>query len=85
MQDAQLVEAAVGTEVAGIDFRLSAARVIRITGTVLDARGRPSAGMLVSLSPARALPALHETRHVEAGTDGTFELPNIQPATIGST
>jgi hypothetical protein len=79
MQDAQLVETAVGRQVAGIDFSVSAARLIRIAGTILDAQGQPSAGMLVSLSPARALPALQEMQNVQSGTDGAFELPNVQP------
>lgn len=78
--DAEAVNVVAGVESFGIDFALQSVRLARITGTVVDSRGRAQAGYAVLLNGARSDRALlSSTNMAEADGDGRFTLSNIAP------
>lgn len=78
--DAQPVLVGAGSETPGIDFTLLPVRLVRVSGTVVDSKGRPAAGYLVMLNASRSDGAfLTNTSMAETRPDGTFVLPNVTP------
>ena len=55
VSDAQRITVAVGEEAQGTDFALSAVRMARISGLVINSEGRPVEGALVTPASARGL------------------------------
>lgn len=80
-EDAQRIEVTAGTEVPGVDFSLLPARLARISGVVVDSRGRPATGHAVLLSPDRPDGARLLGGVPVAETDGAgrFTLENVAP------
>jgi len=79
--DAQRIEVAAGAETAGVDFSLLAVRLARISGTIVDSRGRPAGAHVVTLNPARSDGALLLGGVIAAESDGSgrFTLANVPP------
>ena len=78
--DSQPLEVQAGTETTGVFFNLTAERMSRVSGTVLDSRGAPAAGMGLVMMPARSgVSLLVENHMVESGQDGRFVLDNVPP------
>lgn len=79
--DAQRIEVAAGAETAGVDFSLLAVRLARISGTIVDSRGRPAGAYAVMLNPARSDGALLLGGAIVAEADGSgrFTLANVPP------
>jgi len=80
-EGAQRIEVTPGTEVPGVDFSLLAVRLARISGVVVDSRGRPANAHAVLLQPARSDGALLLGGASVAETDaaGRFTLENVAP------
>jgi hypothetical protein len=81
--DARVVVVAAGKETPGVEFGLLAVPLARVSGTVVDSRGRSAPNVVVMLNPARADGALIPTggffNMVEADASGRFTLPNVAP------
>jgi protocatechuate 3,4-dioxygenase beta subunit len=79
--EAQRIEVAAGAETAGVDFALQAVRLARISGTIVDSRGRPAGAYAVMLNPARPDGALLLGGAIVAESDGSgrFTLANVPP------
>ena len=78
--DAQRIEVAAAAESAGVDFALNPVRLARITGTIVDSRGRPAGTHAVMLNPARADGALlGGTTLAETDASGRFDLAGVAP------
>ncbi|OFW08319.1 MAG: hypothetical protein A3H96_21420 [Acidobacteria bacterium RIFCSPLOWO2_02_FULL_67_36] len=82
--DAQPVSVRAAEDAVGIDFALSAVRLARISGVVVDSHGRPATGTIVMLNPARSdgamvSSALSDMNFVEPAADGSFALSNVKP------
>ena len=62
-EGAQRIEVAAGTELPGVDFSLLAVRLARISGVVVDSRGKPANDHAVLLQPARSdgAPTSHDS------------------------
>ncbi len=78
--DAQRIQIAAGAESTGVDFALSPVRLARLTGVVIDARGKPVTSYAVMLNPARPDGALLGGAIVaETDANGRFTLGNVAP------
>lgn len=82
--DAQAIAVRTGTDAAGIDFMLRPIRLARLSGSVVDSRGRPATGVVVMLNMARAggavvTPTIGDMGFAEAAADGSFVLSNVKP------
>jgi hypothetical protein len=82
--DAQPVTVRASEDAVGVDFTLTAVRLARISGVVVDSRGRPSAGTVVMLNSARTGGAVVTgsvlyMHLVEPSVDGSFTLSNVKP------
>ena len=79
LADAQLVAVGVGSDVPGIDVRLSPGRAARISGIALRADGGPLAGGLVLANSQRSGGLLGPPRTFSTQTDGSFEISGVGP------
>jgi protocatechuate 3,4-dioxygenase beta subunit len=81
--DARMLTVEAGKETPSVDIVLQSVRLARVTGSVVDSRGRPSPNMIVWLNPARADGALIPTGGAfdmaEVDAAGRFSVPNIAP------
>jgi hypothetical protein len=82
LSEASRVTVGIGEQITVNDFSLVPGRAAKISGTALDARGRPLGGGSVSLSDETAGPG--GAMFMSAGSspiaaDGTFAIPNVQP------
>jgi Carboxypeptidase regulatory-like domain len=81
--DARMLAVEAGKETPSVDIVLQSVRLARVTGSVVDSRGRPSPNMIVWLNPARADGALIPTGGAfdmaEVDAAGRFSVPNIAP------
>ena len=82
--DAQPVTVRGGTDVLGIDFALRSVRLARLSGSVVDSRGRPAADTVVMLNVSRTGGAevtsgVFEMGFVAPAADGSFVLSNVKP------
>ena len=81
--DARLLTVEAGKETTSVDIVLQSVRLSRVSGSVVDSRGRPSPDVIVWLNPARADGALVPSGGgfdaVEVDAAGHFSLPNIAP------
>ena len=69
----------VGQEVTNLAFSLTPARMARVSGTLLDATGRPGPGdVMLGFSDRGTLTAFAMARGV-AGVDGSFTFRNVPP------
>jgi protocatechuate 3,4-dioxygenase beta subunit len=80
-EGAQRIEVAAGGEVPGVDFSLLAVRLARISGAIVDSRGKPATAQAVLLVPDRPDGALLLGTASVAETDGAgrFTLENVSP------
>ncbi len=82
--DAQPVTVRAGADVPAIDFALGSVRLARLSGVIVDSRGRPAPGNLVMLHVARTGGAsvtsgMLDMNVVEPSADGSFVLSNVKP------
>lgn len=78
--EAQRIGVVAGTEAPGVDFSLLAVRLARISGVVVDSRGRLARDYAVMLQPARPDGALLGGASVaETDAEGRFTIENVAP------
>ena len=81
--DARLLTVDAGKETPSVDIGLLTVPLARVSGNVVDSRGRPSPDVIVWLNPARADGALVPTGGafdvIEVDAAGRFTLPGIPP------
>lgn len=82
--DAQPVTVRASEDAVGVDFTLTAVRLARISGVVVDSRGRPAAGTVVMLNSAGiggavVTGSVLDMHFVEPSADGSFNLSNVKP------
>jgi protocatechuate 3,4-dioxygenase beta subunit len=75
--EAQPVSVSLGQELS-MNFSLKAARMARISGTVVDSRGRPTTGAYVTLF-SRAGGGISAMSNGSVAADGAFTLINVAP------
>jgi protocatechuate 3,4-dioxygenase beta subunit len=73
--EAQRVVIAIGQERAGVNFTQPPGRLAKLSGTVIDAGGRP----LTSATVAVVSPTAGSMFNTPAKADGSFVLPNVSP------
>lgn len=80
VSQAQRIEVSAGSEIPGVDFSLLPVRLARLSGTVVDSRGKPVSGYVVMLNQARPEAwQLGELKVAEADDSGRFALPDVPP------
>jgi hypothetical protein len=78
--DAQRIQVDAGSEIPAVDFSLLSMRLARISGSIVDSRGKPVSGYVVMLNPSRLDHALlGGTTLAEADANGRFTLANVAP------
>lgn len=77
VEEAQSVDVEMGQEVS-IHFPMVSARLARITGTILDSRGRPLEWRSVMLI-SRTESSMSVRSSGSTRPDGTFEIPSVAP------
>lgn len=78
--DAKSVAVMAGRETSGLDLRLLAVPLARVSGTVVDATGKPPAGMFVWINPERTDGAFFSSMTIaEPDAQGRFTIPNVAP------
>ena len=81
--DARLLAVEAGKETPSVDIGLLTVPLARVSGTIVDSRGRPNPSVIVWLNPARADGALVPTGGafdvIEVDAAGRFALPGIPP------
>jgi hypothetical protein len=78
--EAQRIEVVAGGEASAIDFPLLPVRLARISGAIVDSRGRPAGRQVVFMNVARPDRALlGGTIMAEADSAGRFTLANVPP------
>jgi Carboxypeptidase regulatory-like domain len=75
--DAQTVTVSLAEETS-IEFAMSSARLTRVSGTVVDSQGRPSAGSFVNIV-TRQGNGMSSTGGGQVAPDGTFILNGVAP------
>lgn len=68
----------LGEERPGVDFQLPLVRLARITGVVMDADGKPVAGVPVSLVDAAGF-GVSDEEGTKTGADGRFTFDRVVP------
>jgi hypothetical protein len=74
--DARSVALELGSEAGGIEFSLFATPTVSVSGTTLDASGKPTTQLRLSLISRSDHNAVVDA-HID--TDGTFEFENVPP------
>jgi Carboxypeptidase regulatory-like domain len=77
-QAAQKVEARAGETAEGLQITMVVAEAFQISGTVVDAAGKPAGGAMVSLMSERMLIPFMPSM-VTAQPDGTFRITGVLP------
>ena len=78
--EATAVAVVAGRETSGLDLRLLAVPLARVSGTVVDASGRPPSGMFVWLNPSRSDGAVFSSAMIaDLDALGRFSVPNVAP------
>jgi carboxypeptidase family protein len=80
--EAQRVTVALGQEQSGVSFGLIAAKLVRVTGAVVDSQGAPVQGAMVMLVPSTgrlSSGALMQMSTARVGDSGQFRIPNVAP------
>ena len=79
--DAIAVEVKVGEDTLGTNFQYRSSNYGRVTGTVVDSKGRPDGDAFVTLVSARTDGATVSTVQLSAETDsqGRFTIANVSP------
>ena len=76
--DAQPVTVTLGQE-SSVQFALSAARMARVSGLVVDSTGRALASAMVVLLPSSGLLSVSGLTSSQTGPDGSFTFANVAP------
>jgi len=77
--DAQRIKVEAATEQSGISFAVTAARAVRVSGTVLDSNGAPTQATVMLQSTAQIDGPLGMRAQARSQADGTFTMPNVSP------
>ena len=78
--DARPMRVEAAQEIANVDFQLQPARLVRVSGRVVDSRGRPVPGMAVIVNSARPDAVLiGSTRMAKTDADGHFRITGMSP------
>jgi hypothetical protein len=81
--DARMLTVEAGRETPSVDIGLLTVPLARVSGAVVDSRGRPNTAVIVWLNPARADGAVIPTGGafdvIEVDPGGRFTLPGIPP------
>jgi carboxypeptidase family protein len=78
--DAQRISVAVGQEAQGADFALSAVRLARISGLVMNSEGRPVDGAMVTPASSRGPEGMALLGGgARTNREGAFTLTNVAP------
>jgi len=77
--DAQRIKVEAATEQSGISFAVTAARAVRVSGTVLDSNGAPAQATVMLQSTAQIDGPLGMRAQARSQADGTFTMPNVSP------
>lgn len=78
--EATAVAVVAGRETSGLDLRLLAVPLARVSGTVVDAGGKPPTGMFVWLNPTRSDGASFlDAMAADLDALGRFTVPNVPP------
>ena len=85
VNDAGVISLRPNEERAGVDFALQLVPTAQITGRVIDAEGRPQAGVSITLKPTRndGLDLFSSLFNASSrtGADGTFTMRGVKPGT----
>ena len=76
--DAQSITVSLGEETL-IEFAMSSARLARVSGTVVDSRGRPSSGSFVQVVTRQGNGGMFSSGGAQVAPDGTFTLNGVAP------
>jgi protocatechuate 3,4-dioxygenase beta subunit len=76
---AERIRLSAGTELAGLQIRLSRTRVYRLRGRVLDPDGQPARQYSLQLVPAELPSFGPRAEQVNRMPDGSFEVRNVVP------
>jgi protocatechuate 3,4-dioxygenase beta subunit len=74
---AQYISVGPGGELLGIEISLARIRTARVSGTLLDSKGRPTMGGSVRLVPAGSVVGVADGARIER--NGAFEFVNVPP------
>jgi protocatechuate 3,4-dioxygenase beta subunit len=74
--EARFITVRIGDEIAALDFGLVAAATASLSGTLVDAAGKPTTGGQFNLIPRSALSSRIDAR---IGEDGHFTFRNVPP------
>jgi protocatechuate 3,4-dioxygenase beta subunit len=78
--DARPLTVDAGQEIANLEFALQPVRLARVSGRVVDSRGKPAPGVAVSLNSARSDGVfIGSMRMAQADAEGRFTLPGVGP------
>jgi protocatechuate 3,4-dioxygenase beta subunit len=78
VSEAQPVTVTLGQE-SSVQFALSAARIARVSGLVVDSTGRPLISAMVALLPSSGQLSVSGLNTAQSGPDGSFTFPNVAP------
>ena len=84
VSDAQPVTVTLGQE-SSVQFALSAARMARVSGLVVDSTGRALASAMVVLLPSSGLLSVSGLTSSQTGPDGSSTFANVAPGTTWRT
>src|SRR5262249_53002103 len=76
---ARPIAVGLGQEIEDIDFALARAGTARISGTIVDATGKPLATGITASTSQRSGGLSGEPLRAMSRADGTFEIPNVPP------
>jgi hypothetical protein len=77
--DAQRVTVTAGQDSSNIDFQLTAVRLAKVSGFVMNSEGRPAGGTTVTLISNARDGALGDQNSARTGQDGSFSFSNVAP------
>ncbi len=79
VEEARTITLGLGQERGGIDFVQPPGRLVQVSGTVIDSRGRPLTGATASLVNV----AIGSVMSSPVNPDGTFTIANVAPGEYG--